>query len=103
MDTGFEQAAVSWSSRAADLKGLSANGTQLVIPASRLPVIGEVDVTATFTLQGRSSSSTAIVSMDGAPYCTQAACMTTTVVNDTFPEAVYTATVSGVLDDGPLT
>ena len=101
MDAGFEDATVSWSSRAADLSSILTNSTQLIIPSRLLPLVGEVEITTHFTLNGRSGSATMVVPVDGAPYCL-GTCMSTTATSDTFPKAAYTATVSGIVDDGPL-
>ena len=106
LDAGFESATVTWTSSAVDLSGVGANTTQLIIPVAKLPVVGSVDASATFTVGNKTGMASIVVPVDGAPYCPEGtSCMgaaLATGVNDTFPDAVFQATVSNVVDDAPL-
>jgi hypothetical protein len=107
LDAGFENAVVAWSSSAVDLASVATNKTQLTIPVAKLPVVGVVDVSASFIVGNKSGVATLFVPVDGAPYCPDgSSCFIAAVpagAKDTFPNAVFSAAAPNIVDDGTLT
>jgi hypothetical protein len=106
LDAGFENAVVTWSSSAVDLAGVATNTSQFVIPVAKLPVVGAVNASASFKVGNKTGVATLVVPVDGAPYCSDGSnCLAATVAtgaNDTFPDAVFSASAPNIIDDATL-